>query len=407
MRQDAVPPLRPESSYWGLIAILGALTAFAPMSIDMYLPSLPALAQGLGTDAAAAQATLAAFFLGLAVGQLFYGPLSDRLGRRGPLLAGIAIYVAATAGCALAQSIDTLSILRFVQALGGCAGVVIARAVVRDRFGTQDSARIYSLLMLVMGLAPILAPLLGGYVLTLAGWRGIFWVLAGFGAAVGLAVLLALRESRPEAVAEQARRESVLSAYAALLRSRGFLGYILTGALSSAALFAYIACSPHLIIETLGFSPQSFGWVFGLNALGLIAATQVNRALLSRWSARRILRVANLAGVGFAGLLLAGTATGFAGQWGILVPLFLVIANLGFTQPNALAAAMGAQPMRAGSASGLFGTLQFLLGAVASTVAGGLHDGSALPMALVIGAALGLAMLALNLVAEPAVLARD
>ena len=314
------------------------------MSIDMYLPSLPALAAALGTDAAAAQSTLAAFFLGLAAGQLFYGPLSDRVGRRGPILVGIAIYIAATVSCALAQSVDALTALRFVQALGGCAGVVIARAVVRDRFEVQDSARIYSLLMLVMGLAPILAPLLGGYVLALAGWRGIFWVLAIFGAAVGLAVFLALPESRPAAVAEQARRESVLGAYSALLRSRAFLGYILTGALSSAALFTYIACSPHLIIETFGFSPQSFGWVFGLNAFGLIAATQINRGLLSRWSARQILRLANLAGLGFAVLLLCGTISGFGGQWGVLVPLFLVLANLGFTQPNALAAAMSVHP---------------------------------------------------------------
>ncbi|MGE4218157.1 MAG: multidrug effflux MFS transporter [Alphaproteobacteria bacterium] len=397
--RDPSPSGRP---YWVLVAILGALTAFAPMSIDMYLPSLPALAAALGTDAAAAQSTLAAFFLGLAIGQLFYGPLSDRLGRRGPLLAGIGLYIAATIACALAQSVDSLTVLRFVQALGGCAGVVIARAVVRDRFEVQDSARVYSLLMLVMGLAPILAPLLGGYVLALTGWRGIFWALAIFGAAVGLAVLGALPESRPAAVAAQARQESALRAYSALLRSRAFLGYILTGALSSAALFTYIACSPHLIIETFGFSPQSFGWVFGLNAFGLIAATQVNRLLLARRSARHILRCANLAGLGFAVLLFAGAASGIGGQWGVLVPLFLVLANLGFTQPNALASAMAVNPQRAGSASGLFGTFQFTLGAIASTVAGTLHDGSARPMALVIAVVLGLAVLALNGVAERA-----
>ena len=197
---------RPDASRtpWGLVILLGALTAFAPMSIDMYLPSLPAIAEGLGASAAQAQGTVAAFLAGMAIGQFFYGPASDRLGRRGPILLGIAIYIAASAACAMATSIEMLTVSRFVQALGGCAGGVVVRAVVRDRFNHTETARMLSLLTLIMGLAPILAPILGGALLALGGWRLNFWALAVFGVACGLAAFLWLKESRSAETAAQA-----------------------------------------------------------------------------------------------------------------------------------------------------------------------------------------------------------
>jgi DHA1 family bicyclomycin/chloramphenicol resistance-like MFS transporter len=247
------------------------------MAIDMYLPSLPALARDLGGAPAAAQQTVAAFFIGLALGQLVYGPLSDRLGRRPPLLFGIGLFLLATAGCALAPNLPSLIGLRFVEAIGGCAGVVVARAVVRDRCDPQETARVFSILMLIMGVAPILAPLLGGFVLAFAGWRAIFWVLFGFGALTGLAVLLALPETRSAETAARARSEHPLRAYLALLGNPLVVGYILVGGLASSAMFTYIAASAELIIETYGVPPERFGWIFGTNAAGIIGASQLNR----------------------------------------------------------------------------------------------------------------------------------
>ncbi|MDP1962231.1 MAG: multidrug effflux MFS transporter, partial [Reyranella sp.] len=253
------PPVTP----WGLVILLGALTAFAPMSIDMYLPALPAIGKALGGTPEATQGTLAVFLAGMAIGQFLYGPASDRYGRRAPILVGVAVYVAASIWCALTQSMEGLIFARFVQALGGCAGAVVARAVVRDQFDHTETARVLSLLTLVMGVAPIVAPLLGGWVMVIAGWRGIFWTLALFGCLVGLAVFLRLRESRSEETAAQARSETPLKAYGQLLRNRRLIGYALAGALNGAVLFTYISSSPALVIETYGFSPQAFGWVFG------------------------------------------------------------------------------------------------------------------------------------------------
>jgi len=240
--------------------ILGALIAFAPMSIDMYLPSLPAIAAEFGAEPAAAHLTLASFFVGLAIGQAIHGPLADRYGRKPPLYAGLTLYVAASVGCALAPDVATLTALRFVQALGGCAGVVIARAVVRDRFDAHTSARMYSLLMLVMGLAPILAPFAGGWILVFTGWRAIFAALALFGLAFLFAVWRFLPETRPAHTAARGGIGATLRVYAALLRDRSFLGYTLSGGFAQAGMFAYITGSPHVFIELYGVPAQAYGW---------------------------------------------------------------------------------------------------------------------------------------------------
>ncbi len=363
--------------------LLGALIAFAPMSIDMYLPGLPAIAAEFGAAPSAAQFTLSSFFIGLALGQAVHGPLADRFGRKPPLYAGLSLYVAASLGCALAPDILTLTALRFFQAAGGCAGVVIARAVVRDRFDAQTSARIYSLLMLVMGLAPILAPLLGGWLLILASWRAIFIVLALFGLACLLATWRYLPETRPPGTVGGGLG-ATLRTYGDLLRDRAFLGYTLSGGFAQAGLFAYITGSPHVFIEGYGVPAQAYGWLFGLNALGLIASSQINRRLLLRRSADAILRRANRATVLLGLALLAVAASGRGGLPALLVPLFGYLASLGFTAPNALASALAKQGARAGSASALIGTLQFGLATVSSLLVGLLGGGSALSMAAVI-----------------------
>lgn len=366
------------------LLILGALTAFAPMSIDMYLPSLPMIASDFGASAAAAQFTLAAFFIGLALGQAVHGPLADRYGRKPPLYAGLILYIAASIGCAFAPSIDALIGLRFVQAVGGCAGVVIARAVVRDRFDAHTSARVYSLLMLVMGLAPILAPLFGGWMLVLAGWRAIFVILALFGLACLLAIWRYLPETRPAGTVTNTRIGEVVRVYGELLRDRSLLGYTLSGGFAQAGMFAYITGSPHVFIELYGVSAQSYGWLFGLNALGLIASAQYNRRLLSRHSVDTILRRANRTTVLLGLALLVVAASGWGGLPALLLPLFGYLVTLGFTAPNALANALARQGARAGSASALIGTLQFSLATGSSALVGLLGGDSALPMAAVI-----------------------
>ncbi|MFC3077907.1 multidrug effflux MFS transporter [Phenylobacterium terrae] len=399
MPKDA--EIKPAPTPWGLVVMLGAMTAFAPMAIDMYLPSLPAIAQGLSASAGQAQATVAAFFAGMAIGQFIYGPASDRYGRRAPLLVGVVVYTAASVACALATSPEMLIAARFVQALGGCAGGVVARAIIRDKFDHTETARMLSLMMLIMGLAPILAPLLGGVILTIAGWRANFWVLAAFGVAVGAAVLLRLKESRSEATAAQARSESPLQAYAALFRQKRLIGYLLAGALNGATLFTYISASPGLLIGTYGISPQNFGWVFGLNAFGIIGANQVNRHLLRRRTPDQVLATASLVSAGLAALLALVAVTGWGGQWGVLGLLFILLASYGFMQGNTTAGALSVDPLRAGSVSALTGAASFAAGAVAASISAALHDATARPMALIMLVAIAGSAIALHTLALP------
>jgi DHA1 family bicyclomycin/chloramphenicol resistance-like MFS transporter len=392
---------RTEPTPWGLVILLGSLTALGPLAIDMYLPSLPAIGADLHASAAQTQSTVAAFLAGMAIGQFLYGPASDRFGRKPPILIGIAIYVAASAACALARSPDFLIAARFVQAFGACAGGVVSRAVVRDRFGHTETARVLSLMMLIMGLAPILAPLLGGLFLTIGGWRLIFWFMTAFGVIMGLATALRMKESRSEATSAQARSENPIKAYAALLRQPRLIGYALAGSLNGAMLFTYVASSPELLIQTYKIPPAAFGWVFGLNAVGIIGGNQVNRFLLRQRTPDQVLARSSLIAVGFALLLAVAALTGIGGEWSVLGALFLLLSTYGFMQGNTMAGALNVDPLRAGSTSALIGGLSFGTGAIASWAAGVLHDGTPRPMALVmlvtlIGSALAVHLLALR-----------
>jgi DHA1 family bicyclomycin/chloramphenicol resistance-like MFS transporter len=391
----------PLPTPWGMVVLLGALTAMGPLAIDMYLPSLPAIGADLQASSSATQSTVAAFLAGMAIGQVIYGPASDRLGRRGPVLVGVAIFIAASVACALATSVEWLLGARFVQALGACAGAVVSRAVVRDRFDHTETARMLSLMMLIMGLAPILAPLLGGVLLAFGGWELNFWFMAAFGVVVGLAALLRLRESRSEATALQAARENPFQAYLALLRQPRLLGYALAGALNGATLFTYISGSPGLLMGTYGISTQVFPWLFGLNALGVIGAGQVNRLVLRRLTPDQVLERASLAALAFAVLLALAAATGIGERWTVLPLLFLLLSSYGFMQGNTMAGALSVDPSRAGSTSALLGAASFAAGAAAAAVSGAFHDASARPMAFTMLVALAGSTVALRALALP------
>ncbi len=384
-----------------LVLILGALTAFGPLSIDMYLPALPSLTRDLATSAAEAQLTLSACLVGLAVGQALAGPLSDTLGRRRPLVVGLVAYALASLLCAVAPSAEALIALRVAQGVAGAAGIVIARAIVRDLHAGVAAAKFFSLLMLVNGLAPILAPVVGGQLLRVTAWRGIFLVLAAIGAGLALTSAVGLPETLPVERRQTGGLRTTRSALARLLADRAFIGYALSGALGFAAMFAYISGSPFALQEIYGLSPQAFSLAFGTNALGLALAGQVNGRLVGRVSPARLL-TAGLAASAAGGIaLLAVVGFGVLGLAGVLPCLFVVVASLGFVYPNATALALSDHPRAAGSASAVLGVIQYVVGASAAPLVGLGGSTSALPMALVI-AALASAALAASALARRA-----
>ncbi|MFI8376785.1 multidrug effflux MFS transporter [Pseudomonas helleri] len=365
------------------ILILGALSAFGPLAIDFYLPGFPAMATAFATDETQIQLTLAVYFLGLSIGQLIYGPIADRYGRRIPLLVGVGLFTLASLACALAPSLEWLIGARFVQALGGCAGMVLSRAIVSDKCDAVGAAKVFSQLMLVMGLAPILAPMLGGLLVNLYGWQSIFIVLTVFSALAALAVALGLPESLPDNVPRQPL-SGALRQYGRLLKDREFLGHALTGGIAMAGMFAYIAGSPFVFIKLYGVPAEHYGWLFGSNAAGFILVAQINARLLANrgpaFLLARTIWIYLAAGV----VLLAVSALHTQQLWPLLIPLFVCIASLGCIIPNASACAMSGQGARAGSASAMLGCLQFSVAAGAASLVGVLHNGTAMPMAMVI-----------------------
>ncbi|WP_225412879.1 multidrug effflux MFS transporter [Stigmatella hybrida] len=383
---------RPPSTFV-LELILGTLTAFAPLSIDMYLPALPDIGGDLHANTAAVQLTLATFFVGLALGQFGAGPLIDRFGRTKPLYAGLAVYVLGSAGCALAPSVEALSAFRFLQALGGAVAIVVPRAVVRDLQSGAGAARMLSRLVLVMGVAPILAPLLGGALLGAFGWRSIFWALAGAGVVSLAAVFFTLPETAPP----RHGRAPHLAQFGELLRDPSFVGHALAGGMLQAAMFAYIAGSSFVFITLYEVPPSQFGWFFGANAAGLILNSQINRRLLGRYSPGQLLQWAIWGSLLAAALVWTIAFTGWGGLWGMAGALFLFISTLGFIPPNSTALALENHGKRAGIASAVLGALQFTLAALASWAVSATHNGTAVPMASVIatGAVLGWASLTL------------
>jgi DHA1 family bicyclomycin/chloramphenicol resistance-like MFS transporter len=400
MPAAAQAPGPAKGGLWLIIA-LGALSGFGPLCLDMYLPALPQLPTDLSSTTAAAQLTLSSCIVGLAVGQLVTGPLSDRLGRRGPLLVGVAIFVIASVVCALTTSMTVLIAVRFVQGAAGAAGIVVGRAVVADMFAGKAAAAYFSAIATINGLAPILAPVIGGQVLRIGTWRTVFWVLAGIGVLMLLLAAVVIKETLPPERRSSGGLGGTLHAFGALIRDRGYVGSVVAGSMVTAAMFGYISASPFLLQDGFGLSAQQFSACFAVNALGIVLATQIGRILLRRTTSFMLLTW----GVGQA---LAGAialiASVFAG-WGlamVLVSLFVMVSAVGFALPHASAIAMDRHRRIAGSASALLGLTQFALGAVAAPLVG-LGDadrGTALGVTAVIATLIGVVAL---FVARPAV----
>jgi MFS transporter, DHA1 family, multidrug resistance protein len=365
---------------------LGAMSAFGPFAIDMYLPAFPRIAQDLHTTLAPVQLTLAVFLLGLAVGQALWGTLSDHWGRRRPLLLGCLLFSAMAAVCAAAPTIHVLIGARFVMGLGGSAGVVIGRAIVRDLFEQHEAARFYSMMMIIGGIGPIVAPFLGGLLLTYGDWHAIFWLIAGFGSLCGLLALRNVGETLPPPARVRGHLGDVLRAYRRVLGNRRFLGPALALGCAFGVLFTYIANSSFVFIELFGVPVKWFGVLFATNAVGLYVGGQSNRWLLRRFTAERLLHAGLWLSCGASLLLVACAATGVSGFAVLFIVLFACLASLGIVFPNATATAMQPFAADAGSASALLGICQFIVGATGGALVSVFHDGTALPMALQIAA---------------------
>ncbi|MBW8816701.1 MAG: multidrug effflux MFS transporter [Streptomyces sp.] len=384
---DAGPPAAAVRRTGLLVTLLlGGLTATPPLAMDMYLPSLPEVTDALHAPAATVQLTLTACLLGMALGQLVVGPMSDRWGRRRPLLAGLVVYVVATALCAVAPTVEFLVGFRLAQGLAGAAGIVIARAVVRDLYDGVAMARFFSTLMLIGGVAPVVAPLIGGQILRVTDWRGVFVVLTVIGALLAALVWARLPETLPTAERHTGGVGEALHSMRRLLADLPFTGYLLTGGFAFAALFAYISASPFVIQEIYGASPQTFSLLFGVNSVGLVIVGQINgKLLVGRVSLDRVLGVGLLVVTAAATALLL-MATGTFGEVGlapVAAALFVLMSAMGVTLPNAQSLALLRTKHSAGSASALLGTSSFLIGAIASPLVGMAGEDTAVPMAVV------------------------
>lgn len=376
------PRVLSASVHRRLVVVLGALTTLGPLAIDMYLPALPWIARDVAVDLGTVQQTLSIFMVGVALGQAFCGPMADRWGRRVPLLVGMTVFVAATMGCAQADSMPALLTWRLLMALGCSASMVIPRSVVRDLFDEKESARMYALLMLILGVSPILAPTLGGFLLDWTGWRGIFWILGAIGVGSGLAVAAWLPESLPVEKRSPAGIRLALKNYATLFADRRFIGASMAAGFTLGSLFAYLSASSFVFIELHGMTAQQYAIVFGFNASGLIGASQLCRWVLKRHTSRAVLTGAFTANAIAGGLLAVAGITGWGGLPAMIVLLFLMMSGCGFIFPNIAALAMAPFGSMAGSASALLGTVQFALAAASGAAVGSMHNGTALPMAL-------------------------
>ncbi|MER5704162.1 multidrug effflux MFS transporter [Micromonospora sp. NPDC002296] len=376
----------------GLLVLLGALTAVGPLSLDMYLPAFPAMADELRASQAQIQLSLTTCLIGMALGQLVTGPLSDRWGRRRPVLVGLVGYALLALVCAVAPNAGTLAAARFMQGFAGGTGVVVARAIVRDLYAGRAAAKYFSRLTLIFGVAPVAAPGVGSLVLRFGSWRAVFVTLAVIGLLLAAAAAWRLPETLPAERRSTGGLAGIARTMGSLLTDRVYLGYVLTQGLAFAALFAYISGSPFVLQDVFGVSSGTFSLIFGLNALALVAAGQANARLLDRFSPRVLLVATLLVGAVAAVGVLTGAVAG--SLWPLAVALFVFVGTIGMVMPNSTALALDRHAGHAGTAAALLGALQSVIGALAAPLVGLGGEGSAVPMAAVLAGAAALSLAA-------------
>ena len=363
-----------------LILLLGSLTALGPFSIDMYLPGFPAIAKDLHTTVARVSLSLSGFFIGISVGQLLYGPLLDRFGRKKPLYIGLSVYIISSIGCAYATSIDALIILRFIQAVGSCAAAVASIAMVRDLFPLNENAKVFALLMLVVGVSPMIAPTVGGYVTTAFGWHSVFIVLMLLGLVNLLASIFGLPDSYKPDLSISLKPKPIITNFIAVLREPQFYTYALTGSVAFAGLFAYVAGSPLLFMDIYAVSEENYGWIFAFLSIGLIGSSQLNTMMLKKYSSEQVIFAALICQAVTGIIFLAGSINGWFGLPETIGLLFVFLGCLGFASPNTSALSLAPFSKNAGSASALMGAVQMGLGTIASIGVSLFDTRSSLPM---------------------------
>jgi len=363
-----------------LILILGLLTAIGPLSIDMYLPAFPDIARGLHTSVSSVMLSLSSFFIGISVGQLIYGPLLERFGRKKPLYFGLLLYALSSAACATAVTVDTLIIFRLFQALGGCVGMVAARAMVRDLFDVKDNAKVFSTLMLVVAISPIIAPTLGGYITSLFGWRYIFGVLIVVIFFIIAGIYFLLPESKKPDTSFSLKPSSIVKSYTSIIKNPQFGVYTFTGAVAYSGLYAYISGSPYVFMILFKVSENYYSWIFAIIAGGLIGSSQLNNFLLRRFSSENIIKIVLYIQNGVGIILAATSIFGLNNLYVTVILIFMFLCCQGFIFPNASALSMAPFSHNAGSASALMGFIQMSIGAVMSAMVSVLQNGTSLPM---------------------------
>ena len=384
LRTDAMRAAPAERQGWRVLAILSALLGFASISTDFYLPALPTMAASLRSDPGTVEFTISGYLIGFSLGQLLWGPIGDRYGRRLPVATGLVLFVIGSAGCALAGSAGAVIGWRVLQAVGACASVVLARAMVRDLYAGNRAAQVMSTLMMVMAVAPLLGPVLGGQILALAGWRAIFWTLVGVGV-LTLAALATLPETLPSGRRSTKPLRTAFARYGGLLRRRRLLGFAGIAGCFFGGTFAYIAGSPFAYIGYHHLAPQRYGLLFGAGIVGLMGLNLVNVRLVMRLGSERLLLAGNRLAAGAGAVLAIDAGTGWGGLAGLVAPLFVFVAATGLISANAVAGALAEHPEQAGAVSALFGTIQYGMGILGSALVGVLADGTPWPMGAVVG----------------------
>lgn len=381
-----------RSRYFFLIVILGSLTALGPFSIDMYLPGFPAIAKDLHTDVEQVGLSLSSYFIGISAGQLLYGPLLDRFGRKKPLYAGLVVYILATWGCMLSASVENLIAVRFIQAVGSCAAAVTAMAMVRDLFPVSENAKVFALLMLVVGASPMIAPTVGGYVTNAFGWHSVFLILLLLGMAVLAAVFFFLPESYAPDPSYSLKPGPILASFRTVIKEPQFYTYAFTGAVAFSGLFAYVSGSPKVFMDLFQVSDKTYGWIFAGLSVGFIGSSQVNTMLLSRFSSQQIVRTALIAQALTGILFVVAAVNGWLSLVSTLVLLFVFLCCLGLVNPNTAALTLAPFTRNAGSASALMGALQMGTGALASVGVSMWKVHSVIPMAAIMAVSAVLAL---------------